>query len=196
MPIRVEPPKSVPKVFSLATPQHMLAKLYWEIEQLKKASAEEGRKLTFHQEQAYCAFNCAITAWHLTDWVWGDASEALRIEMCKYLDATTCCKRDFQNAICRKYRALHICRQIANGSKHMKLEREDPVVEVGAIWEEHMPRAGSARAGEKISGFLRKFVVVDNEIRKPAVEVFDEAGENWKDFLGTWGFIEGSLVSP
>jgi hypothetical protein len=64
-------PPAPDKVFVLASPTHVLHKLHWEISQLKKALVSEPEKLAYTHVQAYFAFNCAVTAWHLADWVLG-----------------------------------------------------------------------------------------------------------------------------
>ncbi|SRR6266851_1202949 len=68
-----QPPR---QVFALATPAHMLEKLWWEIEQLKR-SLEPDDRYRISGVATYHAFNCAITSWHITDWVWESPSHLL-----------------------------------------------------------------------------------------------------------------------
>ena len=75
LPMPLDPPD---KVFGLAAPHHMLMKLKWEIFQLRTVAAEPcepGAEI----EPGYHAFNCAVTAWHMADWVWQSASPRLMI---------------------------------------------------------------------------------------------------------------------
>jgi hypothetical protein len=80
-------PQSPDQVFALATPAHMLAKLYWEIKQLE-ISLETEQKPAFAHASAYHAYNCAITSWHLTDWVWESADADTRTRICERLNVT------------------------------------------------------------------------------------------------------------
>lgn len=54
----------------LAIPAHMLQKFHWEIAQLEKSLTEKQEHLGYFHAPSYCAFNCAVTAWHIADWVW------------------------------------------------------------------------------------------------------------------------------
>ena len=107
----------------LSTPAHMLQKFHWEIVQLKRALTEKPEYLGYLHAPSYCAFNCAVTAWHISDWVWKSPNSnhediLLRLGMPFTVDD----KKNFsafQNGIRQKSRAIHICRQLAVGSKHM-----------------------------------------------------------------------------
>jgi hypothetical protein len=57
------------KRFGLQTPRDLLEKLQWECEQ---AGLYRPRSTA---ERAYHAFNAAVTAWHICDWIWETASE-------------------------------------------------------------------------------------------------------------------------
>jgi len=54
--------------FAMATPHHFLIKLYWKIKQLR-LSLEAERNLSSMRAPAHHALNCAVTGWHLSDWV-------------------------------------------------------------------------------------------------------------------------------
>ena len=128
LPILPEPPD---KVFGLATPQHMLMKLGWEIAGLRSALSVPIKP---GAEPAYHAFNCAVTAWHMTDWIWQSATADDRVEVLSKLAAPATGKSNFgafTQALTQRHRVLHICRQIATGSKHKIVERH-PDADVGA----------------------------------------------------------------
>lgn len=118
-----EVPAPPDQVFMLATPAHMPTKLHWEIYSLGKSLSEKPEHVEHTHAPAYCAFNCAVTVWHLADWVWtasperhGDILALLNVR-CTGGD-----RKDFvafQSAIRSRSRAIHICRQLATGSKHM-----------------------------------------------------------------------------
>ena len=104
-----EPPG---QVFMLATPAHMLTKLHWEIYSLRKALTEKPEHIGHTHAPAYCAFNCAVTAWHLADWVWKASSVDRRADILASLGTTAANDRKdfgkFQTAIRNKSRALHL----------------------------------------------------------------------------------------
>lgn len=58
------------------------------------------------------AIDACITAWHMSDWVWGDTRPGH--------PARLGCRTDkaFQNAIVARYPPFALFREIANGSKH------------------------------------------------------------------------------
>lgn len=111
------------KVFMLATPAHMLQKFHWEIMRLKEALTEKPEKLGYVHAPSYCAFNCAVTAWHIADWVWQSADAHHEDLLSRFgLPLTVDDKKNFslfQRGIRQTSRAIHICRQLATGSKHM-----------------------------------------------------------------------------
>jgi hypothetical protein len=61
-------PSDIPNVFGLNQPQHMLSKLLSEIFQLQ-TSLSVWTKRTEFPEPLFIAFNVAVTAWHITDWL-------------------------------------------------------------------------------------------------------------------------------
>ncbi len=63
-------------------------------------------------DQVDAAINFAITAWHLTDWVWGQRKDTLR-EVYSVNNLT-----DFQNVMRRECPDLAVCDVIANAAKH------------------------------------------------------------------------------
>ena len=129
-----ELPKSPDHVFGLATPQHMLAKLGWEIRQLRETIRNQENDWQLTMIAAYQAFNCAVTAWHCADWAWcfGDdlvrehLSERYALCLAGRSHVSERAKLDeFCNAVALESRDIHVCRKIANGSKHMKLRNPD-----------------------------------------------------------------------
>jgi hypothetical protein len=117
------PPAGPSSVFALATPQHMLAKLAWEIRQLGESLAPNDADFVWPLVPAYHAYNSAVTAWHLVDWIWCTADQKLRAQLAEkfHFDIPSSARKGlarFSDSIARDCRALHLCRIIANGSKH------------------------------------------------------------------------------
>jgi hypothetical protein len=187
-------------VFMLATPAHMLTKLHWEIYSLRKALSEKPEHIGHTHAPAYCAFNCTVTAWHLADWVWKASSEDGRADILRLLGTTATGddQKDFvqfQTAIMKRSRALHICRQLATGSKHMTVTRHpDPNVRAQMRWEREGAQAGKMRAGDPLAVHHYRLVVSDKGVECASIDVLADAFKDWEWFLGEWGFVEGRLV--
>jgi hypothetical protein len=108
------------KTFELRDSRHMLEKLRWELNNLDFRQRHDIAARQYH------SFNCAVTAWHVTDWLWQDISSAMRDKL-----VLKECK-DFQEYVRAACPALRLCHQIANGSKHCLLER-NPDSTISAI---------------------------------------------------------------
>jgi hypothetical protein len=106
-------PQAPDKVFMLATPAHMLTKLHWELYQLRKSLTEKFEHIGHTHAPSYCAFNCAVTAWHLADWTWKAAAAEQRAHILACLNIKSSGQDDkdfakFQAALRDKSRALHV----------------------------------------------------------------------------------------
>lgn len=194
-----DPPEAPDKVFMLATPAHMLSKLHWELYRLKKSLTEKPEFIGHIHAPSYCAFNFAVTAWALADWTWQSASAEERKYIFECLRIKSRPEHDkafgkFQEAVREKSRAIHICQQIANGSKHMKIDRNpDPDVQAKMRWETEPARVDTL-TGDPLATFQQQLVVVDKGEEQSAVKVFEDAFKDWQRLLGAWGFVEGTPV--
>jgi hypothetical protein len=195
-----EPPPAPDYVFMLGTPSDVLHKLYWELAQLKKALVVEPEKIGFTHAPAYHAFNFSVTAWHLADWVWEASTPQLREELLRRLGKTCTGRRGkdfqcFQTAIREKCRSIHICRQLATGSKHMTVrEHPDPTVRAEMRWNLEEPAADAVGACEQLVKYRYQLVIWDDDVPRPAVEIFEDALRGWKRFLQDWGFEEARFI--
>ena len=71
-------PSDIQNVLALNKPQHMLSKLLWEIFHMTNSmSVHEDNGQS--PEPIIWAFNCAVTAWHITDWLWQSDTETRAI---------------------------------------------------------------------------------------------------------------------
>jgi hypothetical protein len=161
-----------PRTFALENCWDVHAKLEWEIDGLKAAPTDRGP-----QELAYRAFNCAVTAWHLTDWIWDEMTELQKTS----LGLTG--RGSFQNLCREQSQPLHICRQIAVASKHaMVSAKPDPNVQTAMDMDVREFRAGDT-AGTPLTNGRWKLTVHDGEAEHEAVRVFEEALHFWDQFM-------------
>src|ERR1700677_1002114 len=104
------------KRLGLESPRDLLAKLDWEIVQLGHVTADQ-------TVASYRAFNCAVTAWSITDWVWYSAPNDLRERFRRESPKPQARGGEPLASLLRQQcRELAICQQLANGSKHFILD--------------------------------------------------------------------------
>ncbi|GAB9248255.1 hypothetical protein [Bradyrhizobium diazoefficiens] len=193
IPDQLDPPSNV---FAMATPHHLLLKLYWEIKQLRASLVSRGRSVADTHAPAYHAFNCAVTCWHLTDWVWEAADDYQRQLMSSVFETRLKAVEDFQIAMRSKHRSLYICWQIANGSKHFRLRKTDPKIKTDEVWEYRPAMAGRMRAGQRLGSYVYRLSLTDGDQRRGALEIFEDALKVWERELAAWFFIEGRYIGP
>jgi hypothetical protein len=169
----------------------MLRKLTWEILQLQKALDPDRENFPGVREAAFLAFNCAVTAWHLSDWTWHSCDTYQREILARKfgLSFSSDDQRNLarlKDAIAKECRPLHICREIANGSKHIKLRKADPQVGVSVGWAEVTEATAMRRQGG-----IFTLVLKDGAETRPGVGTFVAATRFWGNLLGDLFFIEG-----
>jgi hypothetical protein len=146
--------------FALANCRALLFKLEREIKRYRKTDASDSAAAA---EMTDLAFNISVTAWHLCDWVFEDMNDNQR----KQLGIR---KLSHLQTWALGHRPLHLCRQLATGSKHWEVSQHpDPDVKAvvchsGAEWRIY------------IKGGDKEF---------HAIEVFEAAYDCWANFIYT-----------
>lgn len=87
----------------------------------------------------------------------------------------------FQDAVAADSRALYICREIANGSKHMRLAKPDLAIKAMARWDPAVERAGLVKPGD----LIMSLVIADGAKQQDAVLWFIEAFGYWERLFST-----------
>ncbi|MCG3146440.1 MAG: hypothetical protein HONDAALG_04506 [Gammaproteobacteria bacterium] len=189
------PDEPLPKVFALTTPVHLLRKLWWEVKEFE-AAENDNSELGTHLIVAYHAMNCAVTAWHMADWVWLHGGEDQRHHLFAMLELEQENFTTFVAYLRRNSRALNCCRDIATGSKHMRLERKgsDPDVEAEVVWDME-PMTVNSPVDAPLCRYTARLVVHDGQGARSARDVFREAFQYWEAFLAKCGYIEDRFVS-
>jgi hypothetical protein len=188
---------ALPKVFFIREPQQLLGKLAWEIRCLEMAYAEEGVPSVFgsyHLPAAYVAFNCAVTAWHISDWVWmtADSERLDQLDQWAGRQMSRASETKFQEALRERALPLKICYAIATGSKHLYPNR-DKAPEVGAATEVlKIPFTAGSACGDPLMRYKLDLRVKYNGREAPADLVFRHALQFWRDFLKDLGWIPTS----
>jgi hypothetical protein len=124
-----------PQTFAFPNCRGLLSKLEREIDrysEARRAASALSAPVKEVDDMRDAAFNAAITAWHLCDWVYEDLTE----EQCDKLDIKSL--RALRERAIAECPALKICRLAATASKHWTVTQkpDDRVkVVVGAMPE-------------------------------------------------------------
>ena len=196
--IEAPKPSEIGNVFGLHQPHHMLSKLLWEIYELTNSMSvwEESGSWPVPMFQA---FNTAVTAWHITDWLWQSNLEtrtALRKRYGIFEDETQKGLRKgleaFQNAVAKENRSLYICREIANGSKHMRTTKREGKIRAMAKWDPVVDGAGLVKPGDLVMS-LR---VADGDAETDAEMCFINALGYWERLFNDEKLLVGKARLP
>jgi hypothetical protein len=131
------------------------------------------------------AINCAITAWHLIEWVWAAIAVAHRTspEVSKILGVSGRPLRleDVRDWALRECPSLEICQAICNGSKHVGSDRSNFSTRMDA------PDASQNGTGKEQ---IANPVVLDGQGNQTEMaKVLSEAVGFWSDQLADRGDI-------
>jgi hypothetical protein len=169
------------KRLGLNSPTDLLAKLDWEISELGHPVEQEQEAIA-----SYRAFNCAITAWSITDWVWNAASDGLRkrfrAESPKPKATDSEC---FASLLRHQCRELAICQQLANGSKHFVLrDHNDATISSyrSASVSVYLSKEGKTRAVPTYGVFIE-----DGAQTYADAALFSRARDYWSQFFKNYG---------
>jgi hypothetical protein len=175
-------------VFVLSTPADMVAKLEWEIENYTSTMFHQMKQPEAFRSAGYQAFNCAVTAWHLADWIWAYADESIKRSLAeryhfKIKNRDRDNRNQFLEAVAAASRDIHICRYIANSSNHLKLDKVEDRGFRGQIGYGRFPSDDKGKAVE-VFGFL----IVDKGETILIERIFSRAFEYWKQLLVEIGY--------
>lgn len=160
------------QTFAIESCRDMLEKLDWELHQLK------GDALLDPTTCRYTAFNAAVTAWQIADWVAQEANK----EQKKAIGFKTL--QGLQSIARQNCRALHLCRQVATASKHrMVTQHPDLTVDAGVEFGAPKHVSGPVHLETWTAYFI------DGDKKLPAIQVLDEALHYWT------GVIYGNRIS-
>jgi hypothetical protein len=188
--------------FDVVNPRAMLEKLGREMSRIAEPGAS-------YEAVMDAGINGALTAWHLTDWVWvarfRDDPEARKtIEI--LTDDPRDGKRDFQAYVTRECSELALCEDVTNGFKHVVANqparrarpgaarsRVDTNITVtsggGRITEEGFlvgPLPGGAGAMTGTTEY-RLEIIHENGTTCSVLDVFQSARDFWANFLDNHG---------
>ncbi len=196
--IEVPKPSDIENVFAMSEPQHMLSKLLWEIDELTQSQSVWVDNETF-PSPIFRGWNAAVTAWHITDWLWA-AKPEIRSKLGTthgfvFEETNSGIRKGlekFQEAVAIRDRALYICREIANGSKHMRRTKSDPTIKAKAVWREAIERVGLVVPGDLVLGLE----ISDGDKTKDALQWFIDAFGYWENLFRDNDWISADMRLP
>jgi len=165
----VPPEQKAQKSFALQDSRDMLKKLRWELDNLFRRQRYDSAACQYH------AFNCAVTAWHVTDWLWQDISSSPGLKTKMQEHSWTKCK-EFQGYVRDNCSALRLCYQIATGSKHCLMECNPDSTISAVISDGEGHDYGNP-------------IIVEGDTRHMANQVFYEALFWFEAFLRDWNIF-------
>jgi hypothetical protein len=131
----------------------------------------------------FTAFNAVVTAWHITDWLWQSGKERRQVLAKRYkfnyAETDTSIKKGFekfQNATVQDCRALYVCRQIANGSKHMRRKKADLDVKAKAEWHKALEKVGVINVGD----YVMSMTITDGAETLDLIRLFIDTFGYWE----------------
>jgi hypothetical protein len=159
------------QTFAFENCRDVLEKLSREVERYAELD-QKGNDLDAMKDTA---FNVAVTAWHLCDWVFNDMTEAQRDSLSIHSPT------QMQEYARHECRALHICRQAATASKHWEVRRyRDPNVAIVVTAPPDPPDLGTESSAPPVYVLPRWHIyIIDGNKVHPAGEVFSRAEEFW-----------------
>lgn len=181
--------------FGLVKPVHLFHKLSWEIVQLEQHLQKPMpiEPLGFPLA-AYMAFNVAVTAYHLCEWVWGSWSEEERKKFFKTEEPKCLPKKqdeEFRRAMMKSCKALKVCQQLANSSKHLNYRSRDPSIKF-----KNNPyarfRESPLQSKPVLISLGYNMLIHDGTKSRQAIDVFREVHTFWEQKFVTWGLIEAN----
>lgn len=185
--------------YGLETCRDMLSKLEWEQEGLKEALE---RAPPVPNELYFRAFNAAITALHLADWVWHDMTPEHRkqLETKWKIDLNTEDKKGgtFKHELRNRNREFAICREIGTASKHVEITQspDDTIDTIASAITSavHDSDGNQIMVGDSFVVNTRwKLKVKDGEARRDLIEVIDHVLAFWTEFIECLAIGSGKL---
>ncbi|KAB1086175.1 hypothetical protein F4V91_06840 [Neorhizobium galegae] len=171
------------KTFGLRTPTDLYRKLVHDIERLDTAP--------YSAPLSYAAYDCAVTATHIADWVVHTVGSAQHLRLTGKTTGHNEAMKGFGQTNAKRLPALEFCRQIANAVKHVKVTRGPTM--------DNMTTGRSVRFDPPIDFtqpippdqkmLPHAYITVDDK-SYPVINLFRDMAVQWQQFLLEEGLFE------
>ena len=197
--VEVPKPSDIQNVFAMSEPQHMVSKLYFEILKLMDSMSVWTKSEAF-PEPVFIAYNAAITAWHITDWLWQSRVQTRDLLAKRFKFSYNEWSRNgrrtgleqFQKAVATDFRPLYICQEIANGSKHMRRTKSDADIKAIAEWHPAVEAVGHVKVGDLVLSLN----IFDGDKKWDAMNLFIKVAGYWEKLLTSEKLITAEARLP
>ena len=183
-----EPQRTPPKTLAINSSRDMLEKLRREIDRLAGS--------IIRQDIVDNGLNAAMTAWHLTDWVWKEIQGSTRRPTLTARAGTPIRElKQFQELVKRNCAELAYCEDIAISTKHFAFSKlpvfSTKVTERFKIGQVPISKDGVATPhqfspiGENITYTAQaaELWITDGRSLTPAAEILENAYQWWRKFI-------------
>ncbi len=174
------------KTFGLRTPNDLYKKLLFDLDRLNNSTTSE--------TSVYAAFDCAVTATHIAEWVIHAATPSQHLKLTGKRSGHEKALKGFGELNEDRLLALKFCRQIANAVKHVVITRSKEMENVytGKSIKFDPPLDFSKPEsvfppGQKFLPFV--YIAVDDN-KYPVADLFRDMAAQWHDFLDEEGFFD------
>lgn len=103
--------------FGFEGPRDLLKKLRHNIDRFKALDRAD------IDQVGYAAFDCAITAWSMVDWVWEYYDDARRQELANRLGGKAANKNELANLLFARIPGYQVCYHLATFAKHFGVNK-------------------------------------------------------------------------
>ncbi|EPZ52549.1 hypothetical protein M902_1255 [Bacteriovorax sp. BAL6_X] len=142
---------------------------------------QNGIAIEEHLTAAYIAFNTAVTANHIADWIWESISENKKKELSSKFEMTNTSTGCFLNYL-KQVESIRQCREIANGSKHL-VDKPSTNIKANIKWKTIPAQAGTLYAGGPLSGNYYSLYVEEDNKQINVMTIFENAYAYWTNFI-------------
>lgn len=169
----------------------LLRKLDWELQEMTRVHAADvhGGRTSHGEVGAYRAFNAAVTAWHICDWVWQTAPRELRERL--KTDSPEPAAADagpLMALVLAECREIRICQQLGTGAKHFEVKRRnDPDIVTSFEEAMHLVEFGSGEEKETVFLQGKAVFVKDGTQSYSDLGLFSRALAYWNGFFERYG---------
>ncbi|PZM15867.1 hypothetical protein [Rhizobium tubonense] len=168
------------KTYGHVSPALMFEKLRYDIFRLTQA------KDTLHL--VYASFDCAMDAWHLTDWVLSSVSDEAHLRLCGKMKSDRQGKaRGFIEHNRVKLPLLEVCEKLANSAKHLIIDNDEPSI-MNSVSVGFGPPFQSLQEGQPSRMFPVGKIVYGEQVI-PVHDFYREVARQWSRVLWEEGLL-------
>lgn len=174
------------KTFGLTEPVDLYRKLLFDIERL--------RRETTSREVQYAAFDCAVDAFHLIDWVLHAVDDDSHIRLTGKRRGANKTVRGFIETNRLRLPDLELCRQIANSVKHLVMTFGPQMenMSTGSMMVFDPPFVAGQPLPPGFRMYAQAYVQLDG-IKHDVTELFEHVSHQWAVFLRDEGLYVEEL---